>query len=79
VNGNTKKAPTSKEVEDLLMCLKVKEGESWKGRAGRLMCLHNKNGVDIGRNAILRYINGKDVMPRPTFMGFESIIKEEIV
>ena len=78
VNGNRADyAPTQEDIVSLLSCLKVSVGESWIGRAGRLMHLKNKQDKDIGRREIHSMVTGRKQMPYPMYKGFEQIIKEE--
>jgi len=78
VNGNKSSlSPTQEDVVSLLSCLKVKNGESWVGRAGRLLCLKGNRDRDVGRREIHSMITGKKQMPYPMYKGFEQIIEEE--
>ena len=70
-NGNDWQSPSSKEAEELLRCLKTEEGESYIGRASRLL------GIEKGRKRIMNILNGNVKMSRPEYQFFNDIVNGE--
>jgi hypothetical protein len=70
-NGNAWQAPSSKEAEGLLKGLRTEEGESYIGRASRLL------GMENGRKRIINILNGNAKMNRAEYKYFNDIVNGE--
>jgi hypothetical protein len=82
-NGNAWQAPSSKEAEELLKGLRTEEGESFIGRASRLLGMENGRkssrllGMENGRKRIMNILNGNTKMNRAEYKYFNDIVNGE--